>query len=403
MQITDVKGLEIKDSRGNPTIEVFVSSGDVTSSFAVPSGASTGKAEAYELRDDETKGMNKVISIIEEKIKPALVGKSLFDQKAIDELMISLDGTEHKTNLGGNTMIGVSVACAKCAAKVKNLALYDHLRTLSTVPLEGQNIPYLYVNLINGGKHSHSELAFQEYHIVPQTSNVKDALEMTEKITVELEKIIKDNGFEIVLGDEGGFAISTKDIILPLKFLKGAIEKAGLAGKVKYALDVASTSFYDESASSYKVSGQNISKEELQNIYKEICKDYDLVSIEDPFYEEAFADFTNYQDELSPTFFVGDDLTTTNVTRIKKAVEEKSIKGLIVKLNQIGTLSETIDAITYAQANDVKCIVSHRSGETLDSFIADLAMAFNCFGIKTGSPRAIERKAKYDRLVEILS
>ena len=403
MQITNIKGTEIKDSRGNPTIEVFVTAGEITASFAVPSGASTGKAEAYELRDEETKGMSKVIAVIEEKIKPALLGMSVFDQKSIDEKMIVLDATEHKTNLGGNTMIGVSVACAKCAAKVKNLALHEYLRTLSTVPLEGQNTPFLYVNLINGGKHSHSELAFQEYHIVPQTHNIKDALDIVDKVINELEKIIKDNGFELTKGDEGGYAISTPDIFLPLKFLKEAADKVGVSDKIKYALDVASNSFYYEDTRTYKIADKYVNKEELKNIYKEMCAAYDFVSIEDPFFEEGFYDFADYQKEFLPVFFVGDDLTTTNVSRIKKAKEEGSIKGLIVKPNQIGTLSETMDAITYAQANDIKCIVSHRSGETLDSFIADLVVAFNCFGIKTGSPRAIERKAKYDRLVEILS
>lgn len=403
MKITDIKGVEIRDSRGNPTIEVFVSAGDIVASFQVPSGASTGKTEALELRDETTGGMNKVISIIEETIKPRLVGYSIFNQQLIDDTLIVLDGTDNKTNLGGNTTIGVSIACAKCAAKAKGVEVYEYLRTLIPKNIESKIAPYLYVNLINGGKHSHSELAFQEYHVVPQTLDVKEALSMTDKIINELEKIISNNGFALTKGDEGGYAISTPDVILPLKFLKEAVVNAGFDGQIKYALDVAADSFFNESDNTYKVGGENISKNDLVNIYKNICSTYDILSIEDPFYEEGFDDFREYQIELSPTFFVGDDLTTTNVERLKHANAENSIKGLIIKPNQIGTLSETINAIMYAQENDIKCIVSHRSGETMDNFIADLAVAYNCFGIKTGSPRAPERAVKYNRLVEIFS
>ena len=403
MNIINIEGKEIKDSRGKPTLEVTVFAGGESASFQVPSGASTGSFEAYELRDEETGGMNKAISAIESKILPSLIRADVTNQLDIDNTLITLDGTEHKTELGGNTMIGVSIACAKLAAKVQGKNTYEYLRTLIPIAIEENEVPYLYVNLINGGKHSHSDLAFQEYHVIPQTKDIKEAMGMINSVIDELEKVIISYGFSLEKGDEGGYAINTPDVMLPLEILSEAVNNTDLNGKIKFALDVAASSFYEKDIDSYKIGDKNLNKVELKNIYKEICQKYEIISIEDPFFEDDFASFNDLQNEIPTLIVVGDDLTTTNTGRIHLAIEQNSIKGMIIKPNQVGTLTETLQAIQLAYENDIKCIVSHRSGETMDNFIADLVVAFNCFGIKAGSPRAKERAVKYDRLVDILN
>ncbi|MFA6524129.1 MAG: enolase C-terminal domain-like protein [Candidatus Paceibacterota bacterium] len=406
-KISDVKAEEIKDSRGNPTLKVSVFVGDISDSFSVPSGASTGAHEAHELRDEDGKGVKNAIKKVNTVIAPVLIGKDILNQKEIDKIMIDLDGTPNKDNLGGNSMIGVSIACAKVAAKVSGKEVFEYLQTLAKLR-PSRKVPYLYMNLINGGKHVHStgsgqainDLAFQEYHVVPDTEDVSEAIEIGIKIQNTLREIInKDLGGEsIVLGDEGGFAPKISDIKKPLIYLTESIRQNYLLGKVHLALDVASSSFYNVDKGFYSVDGKNISKEELMNIYNSLIKEFSLFSIEDPFDEEDFEGFKELRDFNDKLIVVGDDLTVTNKILLKQAIEKGSINAMIIKPNQIGTLSETLETMQLARKNNIEMIVSHRSGETDDDFIADLAYAFGCFGLKAGAPEKPERKVKYDRL-----
>jgi len=399
-KITKIIAEEIKDSRGNPTLKVNVWVGDESGSFSVPSGASTGAHEAHELRDVDGKGASEAINKVNNIIAGALVGQDVLNQKEIDRIMIELDGTLNKDNLGGNSMIGVSVACAKVAAKVSGVEVFEHLRTLAEIK-PSRKTPYLYMNLINGGKHAKNDLAFQEYHIVPETEDVEEAVEIGITIQNTLKEIIfKDLGEDsVTLGDEGGFAPKISDIRQPLFYLRSAIKQNDLEGKVRLALDVAATSFYQNGM--YKIDGKDISKEELLDIYNSLIEEFNLLSIEDPFYEEDFESFKKLK-ENNETIVVGDDLTVTNKNLLQQAIEKGSINAMIIKPNQIGTLSETLETMKLARENDIELIVSHRSGETDDDFIADLEHAFNCFGLKSGSPQKAERMVKYKRLIKII-
>ncbi|MFA6076850.1 MAG: enolase [Candidatus Paceibacterota bacterium] len=401
-KITKITAEEIKDSRGNPTIKVTVWAGASSGSFSVPSGASTGSHEAHELRDEDDTGVKKAIEKVNEIIAPALLGQDILNQKEIDRIMIELDGTLNKDNLGGNSMIGVSLACAKTAAKVKNQELYQYLQTLAEIK-PSRKVPYLYMNLINGGKHAENNLAFQEYHIVPNTEKIEDAVEVGIKIQNSLEEIImKGLGDEsVVLGDEGGFAPKVNDIRKPLFYLAEAIKQNDLQNKVHLALDVAASSFYKDGY--YKIGEKNISSLELMDIYKSLITEFNLFSIEDPFDEEDFESFGQLRENNKELIVVGDDLTVTNKILLKKAIEKRSINAMIIKPNQIGTLTETLETMKLARENGIELIVSHRSGETDDDFIADLAFAFNCFGLKSGSPKKSERMIKYKRLIQIIN
>ncbi len=397
--ITKIVSEEILDSRNNPTIEVTVYTENASDSFSVPSGASTGTHEACELRDEDKKGVKNAIKNINEIISPALIGQNICDQKNIDRLMCELDGTTQKTKLGGNAIIGVSIACAKTAAKSNNLEVYEYLKTLSNIKASRTN-PLLYMNLINGGKHAKNDLAFQEYHIVPFTEDTEEAVEIGIKIQDSLEKIIENElgKEELALGDEGGFAPHVENIKKPLTYFAQAIKENNLEDKVRLALDVAASSFYNEEQ--YFVDGKNISKEELFDIYKNLIQEFNLLSIEDPFNEEDFEGFKMIKNETG-IYILGDDLTVTNKDLLQKAISSDSINAMIIKPNQIGTLSETLETMKLARDNDVELVISHRSGETDDDFIADLAYAFGCFGIKSGSPKKSERMIKYQRLINI--
>ena len=311
-----------------------------------------------------------------------------------------MDGTPNKDNLGGNSMIGVSIACAKAAAKATDQEVYQYLGTLVEIK-PSRKTPYLFMNLLEGGRHTKSGLAFQEYHVIPQTDDINEAIDIGIKVQASLEDIIKnDLGKEsVVLGDEGGFAPEVSDIRKPLMYLTEAVGRNNLEGKVRFALDVAASSFYGNGV--YQVDGKNISKEELMKIYDSLIAEFNLLSIEDPFNEEDFESFGTLGRNHSRLKVVGDDLTVTNVLRLKKAIEMRSINAMIIKPNQIGTLSETLEVMKVAREGGIELIVSHRGEETNDDFIADLAFAFGCFGLKSGAPLKPERKVKYDRLVKI--
>ena len=398
---------EIRDSKGNPTIKVTVCSDDKSGSFSVPSGASTGIHEVHESRDPDGKGVNKAIDNVNNIIAPALVGKDVLKQREIDEILLKLDGTPNKDNLGGNALIGVSIACAKVAAKISNLETFNYLKTLSDILPNGgkgrpsRRTPYLFMNLLEGGKHTDSRLAFQEYHIVPETENISEAVDIGIKIQNNLKEIITEELSEgsLILGDEGGFAPKINDIKKPLEFFVEAIKRNKLEGKVRLALDVAASSFYDNGF--YEVNDKEISKEELMDIYNFLIAEFNLFSIEDPFNEEDFNSFKELKEKNENLFVVGDDLTVTNKILLKKAIEKGSINAVIIKPNQIGTLTETLETMKLARENGIELIVSHRGEETDDDFIADLAYAFGCFGLKSGAPSKPERKVKYDRLIKI--
>ena len=399
-KITKILAEEIRDSRGNPTLKVTVWAGDSSASFSVPSGASTGAHEAHELRDLDGRRVKDAIFKVNNLIAGNLVGKDVLNQKEIDRIMIELDGTPNKDNLGGNSMIGVSIACAKLAAKVSGKEVFEYLRTLYEIK-PSRKIPYLYMNLINGGKHAKNDLAFQEYHIVPDTEDVAEAVEIGIQIQSTLKEIIsKKLGEEsLVLGDEGGFAPKINNIRKPLEFLSEAVKQNNFSKKVRLALDVAASSFFSDGK--YIVDGKNISKEELMGIYKSLIKEFNLFSIEDPFEEEDFGSFKELKEKNKNLIVMGDDLTVTNKILLKQAIEKGSINAMIIKPNQIGTLSETLETMQLARENDIELIVSHRSGETNDDFIADLAFAFGCFGLKSGAPLKPERMVKYQRLIKI--
>ena len=399
-KITKIIAEEIRDSRRNPTLKVTVSVENNSDSFSVPSGASTGAHEALELRDEDGKGVKNAVDKINDIIAPALLGKNGLDQKGIDEIMLKLDGTPNKSKLGGNSMVGVSIACAKVAAKISGVEVFEYLRTLAEIK-PSRKVPYLYMNIVNGGKHAKNDLAFQEYHIVPDVENAKEAIEMGIKIQNNLNEIIlAELGEEsIVLGDEGGFAPKTNDIEKPLLYLSEAISRSNLQNKVRVALDVAATSFYENNL--YQIDGKTIAKEKLMEIYNLLIQKFNLLSIEDPFEEEDFDSFKKLKNSHKGLLIVGDDLTVSNSQLLERAIKGDSINAMIIKPNQIGTLSETLETMKLARENDIELIVSHRSGETDDDFIADLAYAFGCFGLKSGAPLKPERKIKYDRLIKI--
>lgn len=398
--ITEVLAEEIKDSRGNPTIKVIVAAGFASGSFSVPSGASTGAREAHELRDEDGKGVKKAIEKVNKFIEPALLHKDVSNQKEMDRIMLELDGTENKSNLGGNSMISVSIACAKVAAKVAGKETWKYLQTLAEIK-PSRKLPYLYINLINGGKHAKNGLAFQEYHIVPWTENVEEAVAIGINVQNSLREIILKDLYRdsTVLGDEGGFAPKESDIRKPLMYLREALKKSNLQDRVRLSLDVAASSFYENG--SYKIGEKNVSAQELTQIYDSLISEFNLLSIEDPFNEEDFENFRVLKEKHPGLLVVGDDLTVSNKTLLEKAIEKGSVNAMIVKPNQIGTLTETLETMRLARENGIELIVSHRSGETNDDFIADLAFAFGCFGLKTGSPLKPERMVKYRRLIKI--
>lgn len=401
-KITNITAIQILDSRKNPTLKVSIHVDNIVESFEVPSGASTGKYEACELRDGESgkSGVQNAVNKINTEIKNALLGIDIDQQKLIDEIMIKLDGTLQKTNLGGNSMIGVSIACAKTAAKVMNMEVYEYLKTLASIT-PSRKEPFLYFNLINGGKHAATKLAFQEFHIVPQVETSEESVVISQKIQNKLDEILEKEFGAITKGDEGGIALDVEDIFTPLKLMKKAVEELGYDDKIKYALDVAASSFYDHKIGIYKFMNKDWTNIDMINLYEKICTDFPMISIEDPFDEEDFESFTKLQEKVKEVRLIGDDLTVTNITRLQRAIDEKSIRGIIIKPNQIGTLSETLDTMKLARLNNIDCIVSHRSGETMDDFIGDLSVAFGCFGIKAGALGPKERNVKYERIIKI--
>lgn len=404
-EIMDVKAREVLDSRGNPTVEVevYLEDGTVASAI-VPSGASTGKFEALELRDKDErylgKGVLKAVKNVNEIIAPKIMGMNAYDQVAIDSVLIDLDGTENKSKLGANAILGVSMAVARAAAESLYLPLYRYLGGPNAKVL-----PVPFMNVINGGKHADNNLDIQEFMIVPAGfSKFSEALRCGAEVFHTLKKILHDAGHVTSVGDEGGFAPNLSSNEEAIKVLIEAIQKAGYEpGKdVFIALDCAASSFYDSDKKKYLIDGTEKSSDELLEYYRKLVDEYPIISIEDPFDEEDWDAFAKLTDQIGERVqIVGDDIYVTNIKRLQKGVQMGTTNSILIKLNQIGTVTETLDVIEFAKENHMTCIVSHRSGETEDTFIADLAVATNSGMIKTGSLSRSERIAKYNRLLRI--
>lgn len=404
--IISLHAREILDSRGNPTIEVEVKTADGNMGrAAVPSGASTGAHEAYELRDGDKKrflgkGVFKAVDNVNEKIAPDIVGLNVFEQVYIDKILRDIDGTENKSSLGANAILGVSLAVAQAAAKDAGLPLYRYVGGSQACRL-----PVPLMNVLNGGAHANNGLDIQEYMIVPTVNNsFAESLRAGAEIFHTLKKILAKKGMSTAVGDEGGFAPSLKSNEEALELLMEAILEAGYeAGQnVFLALDVAATELFDANASTYTWEKNKISGTELQGIYKKWTEKYPLVSIEDGFSEDDWTSWISATALMGDrTQLVGDDLFVTNPKRLRMGIEKKAANALLVKVNQIGTLTETFEAVNLAQRHKMKTIMSHRSGETEDVTIADLAVALGCHQIKTGSLCRSERTAKYNQLLRI--
>jgi enolase len=405
-KIEAVGAREILDSRGNPTIEVEVLlEDDSFSRAAVPSGASTGAFEAHESRDGDKarymgKGVLNAVHAVLDRIDEALTGLDAADQRLIDETMIKLDGTDNKADLGANAILGVSLATARAAADSAELQLYEYLGNG-----EGVTLPVPLMNIINGGAHADTGVDIQEFMIVPLGAETfSEGLRWGVEVYHTLKGLVAAAGLSTGLGDEGGFAPELPTNRAALELIVEAIAKAGyqLGTDIALALDVASTEFYSEETGKYTFEGQERTSGEMIAYYAGLLADFPLVSIEDPLAEDDWAGWTQMTAELGDKVqLVGDDLYVTNPVRLQKGIDEKAGNAILVKVNQIGTLTETLDAVSLAQSHGMKAIISHRSGETEDTFIADLAVATNAGQIKTGAPARSERVAKYNQLLRI--
>lgn len=401
-KIVDITSREILDSRGNPTVEtkVYTEKGNV-GVFSVPSGASTGTREALELRDNDErffgKGVLKAVSNVS-LIKDKLVGVEVSEQRKIDEVMIELDGTANKSNLGANAILSVSVACLKAAALDSGLEVYEYLNRRE------KRLPYAMYNIINGGKHSSNNLDIQEFMIVPKFKEFKEGLRAASEIFNQLKSLLIKQGLSVNVGDEGGFAPDLKSNEEALSLIMKSISEAGYIPGVNVfvALDVAASSLYNKNNDTYKIDNNSLSREELLDYYVSLVKSYPIISIEDAFDENDYEGFKMITEVLGKKIsIVGDDLFVTNKELLKKGIDNKMCNAILIKLNQVGTFYETLETIVLAKQHNYTTIISHRSGETLDTFIADLAVSLNIPFIKTGSVTRGERVCKYNRLMEI--
>jgi enolase len=403
-EITEVKAREVLDSRGNPTVEVEVWVGTAMGRAMAPSGASTGIHEALELRDRDKsryagKGVLKAVNSVNAKIAKAIIGLDCAKQEEIDKVIIELDGTENKTNLGANATVATSIAVAKCAAKCKGIPLYKSFN------LQASLLPVPMLNVLNGGKHAGTKLSPQEFMIMPiGAPNFREALRMAAETYHVLAEIVKERyGVSAKnVGDEGGYAPNMKMTSEALECLMKAVETAGYSKEISLAIDPAASSFYDTDQKKYFLDGKNMTAPELVDFWAEVADEYPIVSIEDPFQEEDFESFAALTERIgSCVQIVGDDIFVTNVKRIKTGIEKRAANSVLIKLNQVGTITETINAMDLARSNGWTTVVSHRSGETEDSTIADFVVGLSTGQIKTGAPARSERTAKYNQLLRI--
>jgi len=407
--IASIQARQILDSRGNPTVEVdVITDGGILGRAAVPSGASTGVHEAVELRDGDKdyylgKGVLKAVNNVNTVIREELNGVYVFDQNAIDKKMIALDGTDNKQSLGANAILGVSLACAKAAAEEARQPFYRYVGGVNASLL-----PIPMMNIINGGSHADNSIDFQEFMIMPVgATSFTDAIRMGTEVFHHLKKVLKDKGYSTNVGDEGGFAPNLKSNDEAVECVLMAIEKAKYKpGKdIFIAMDAAASEFYIEKENVYhfkKSSGDKLTPAQMVDFWADWTKKYPIISIEDGLAEDDWKGWKLMSDKLGKQIqLVGDDLFVTNVTRLQKGIDKGIANSILVKVNQIGTLSETIDAVQLAQSNSYTSVMSHRSGETEDTTIADLAVALHCGQIKTGSASRSDRIAKYNQLLRI--
>ena len=410
--IKEVSALEVLDSRGNPTVqvEVMTQNGYIGKAL-VPSGASTGSFEAVELRDGDEKrylgkGVTKAVENVNKKISKKLEGMNVYNQREIDKMLLDLDDTPNKSNLGANATLGVSLAVAKAAAQSLGIELYEYIGGIN-----GAQLPIPMMNILNGGKHSDNNINIQEFMIMP-IGNItfKERLQRGVEVYHNLKKVLKENGYSVAVGDEGGFAPNLEDEEEALKYIVKAIEKAGFVpGKdIALSLDIASTEMYDEAKKIGKEgyyfwkTKELKTKEEMVEYIIYLTQKYPIISVEDGLAEEDWETWEILTNRIGEKVqLVGDDLFVTNIDRLQKGINKKVANAILIKPNQIGTLTETLEAIELAKKYGYKTIISHRSGETEDTTIADLAVAINAGQIKTGAPCRTDRVAKYNRLLNI--
>jgi len=400
VKIISIWAREVLDSRGNPTVEVELFAGGVYSTAAAPSGASTGRHEAVELRDGGNrylgKGVTRAVENVNAIIGPAIAGMDISEYAEIDRRMRELDGTKDKSRLGANAMTAVSIAVFRAAAAAGEKTVHEYLG--------GNVVPRAMFNVLNGGKHAGGKLSIQEFMIMPDADRFAQRLQIASEIYHVLGKqLVKKYGPSARnVGDEGGYAPQMDSGREALEALANAVEEAGYSDACDLTIDAAASSFYDEKTRKYRIDGKEMAEAGLLDYYVDLAGTFGLKSIEDPFHEESFDAFAALTEKLSPDVqIVGDDLLVTNINRIKKALEHKSVTALLLKINQIGTVSEALEAADLCKKSDLGIVVSHRSGETEDSFIADFAVGINCGQLKSGAPARGERVAKYNQLLRI--
>lgn len=402
MLIKDIHAREILDSRGNPTVEVEMTlENNISCIASVPSGASTGSREALELRDKDKRfgglGVLKAVNNVNNIIRPYLIGKKI-DQGFVDNTLIELDNTETKSNLGANAMLAVSLACLKCLAKMNNKELYEYVASNKVT------LPIPMINIINGGVHAVNNLDIQEFMIMPVVKGMKERIRVGAEIFHELKKLLTINKYAVGVGDEGGFAPNLDNTYMALEFIMEAIKKAGYkpGEDVFIALDVAASELYNKETKKYKIDNKELTVEELMKYYMSLVDRYPILSIEDPFYEDDFESLSKFTSLVGKRIMVvGDDYFVTNEKYLRKGINMKAGNAILLKANQIGTVTEMTKTIMLAKKNNYKTIISHRSGETEDTFIADLAVGLAIPFIKTGSMCRGERIAKYNQLIRI--
>lgn len=406
--IVDVYAREVLDSRGNPTVEVEVYTEDGAFGRAiVPSGASTGAHEAVELRDGDKgrylgKGVEQAVENVNEVIAPEVIGLDVTDQVGVDMTMIELDGTHNKGKLGANAILGVSMAVARAAADELGVSIYNYLGGTNA-----RNLPVPMMNILNGGEHADNNVDIQEFMVMPVgAESFKEALRMSAEIFHNLRSVLKSKGYNTSVGDEGGFAPNLSSNEEALSTIVEAIEKAGYkpGEQIRIAMDVAATELYNAETKKYDIAGENksLTSEEMIDWYEELINKYPIISIEDGLSEDDWDGWKLMTDRLSEKIqIVGDDLFVTNTERLSKGIKTKTANSILIKLNQIGTITETLDAIELAKTHGYTAVISHRSGETEDTTIADLAVATNAGQIKTGAPSRTDRVAKYNQLLRI--
>ena len=413
LPIRDIFAREILDSRGNPTLEAEVLAGeDIVGRAAVPSGASTGRYEALELRDREKRyggrGVERAVENVNSILAPVVIGRDVFDQEGLDRALIEADGTRDKSNLGANAILGVSMAAAHAAAEAMKVPLYRYLGGV-----RAKQMPVPMMNIINGGVHADNSLDIQEFMIVPaEKEGFREQLRVCAEVYHSLKSLLKDRGLHTSVGDEGGFAPDFKDTREALRTLRDAVEKAGyrMGRDIRIALDVAASELYDPDRKVYCFPGEGREKgekvirttEEMTAYYLDLISEFPICSIEDPLDEEDWDGWSALTGKIGDRVqLVGDDLFTTNAERLEKGIRLGAANAVLIKVNQIGTLTEAFETVKLAQEAGYNTVISHRSGETEDTTIADIAVAFNAGQIKTGAPCRSERVAKYNRLLRI--